>query len=202
MSNDYHRISGLDTAGVTEVHYLLIPTYNAIVQHGMRKDVFESIVNNYVSMLDEGATIGQVLTRLNESYSSITNRIEDTVSYSLTIINGDDTVNELDTRAYTLGLDLGPNLAAAAYYNEGGYVCVDVFNVDLELITTYVSNEKDLVTVRIIDNRLYIITSYNDENYHEVIAIMKDDGFIKTDYIPDNPDDNRRSSNDYPNWAD
>ena len=90
-------------------------------------------------------------------------------------------------------------MCACAYNNEDGFACVDVYDIDLELISTYVSTETNVNTVRIIDNRLYIITNYFDENEdeHTVMAIMKGDSFIKKEYIHNN---DWRTSNDYAAW--
>jgi hypothetical protein len=201
-NNDYHKILGLDTAGVTEVHYLLMSTYNKSVQHGFTETDFHNVVDRYLDTVD-GLSISATLTALNEDYSLITNQIEDTESYTLTLIKADGSIIEKDSVFYNEGLDLGPTMCACAYTNSDGFACVDVYDIDLELISTYVSTETNVNTVRIIDNRLYIITSDFDENAPEgadertVMAIMRGTSFIKKEYINNN---DWRTSNDYSAW--
>jgi hypothetical protein len=197
-NNDYHKILGLDTAGVTEVHYLLMSTYNKSVQHGFTETDFTNVVDAYLAIVDD-LSISNTLTALNEDYSLITDQIVDTESYTLTLIKADGSIIEKDSVFYNEGLDLGPTMCACAYNNEDGFACVDVYDIDLELISTYVSTETNVNTVRIIDNRLYIITNYFDENEdeHTVMAIMKGDSFIKKEYIHNN---DWRTSNDYAAW--
>jgi hypothetical protein len=201
-NNDYHKILGLDTAGVTEVHYLLMSTYNKSVQHGFTETDFTNVVDRYLDTVD-GLSISATLTALNEDYSLITNQIADTESYTLTLIKADGSIIEKDSVFYNEGLDLGPTMCACAYTNSDGFACVDVYDIDLELISTYVSTETNVNTVRIIDNRLYIITSDFDEDAPEgadertVMAIMRGTSFIKKEYI-NNID--WRTSNDYAAW--
>jgi hypothetical protein len=194
-NSDYHKILGLDTAGVTEVHYLLMSTYNKSVQHGFTETDFTNVVDAYLAIVDD-LSISNTLTALNEDYSLVTSEIQDTESYTLTLVKADGTVIEKDSVFYNEGLDLGPTMCACAYNNSDGFACVDVYNIDLELISTYVSTETNVDTVRIIDNRLYIITNYFDENEdeHTVMAIMKGTSFIKKEYTNNNE---WRTSNDY-----
>ena len=197
-NNDYHKILGLDTAGVTEVHYLLMSTYNKSVQHGFTEADFTNVVDQYLDTVD-GLSISATLTALNEGYSLITDQIPDTESYTLTLIKADGSVIEKDSAFYNEGLDLGPTMCAGAYTNADGFACVDVYDINLELISTYVSTETNIDTVRIIDNRLYIVTNYFDDNEdeHIIIAIMRGTSFIKKEYINDS---DWRTSNDYAVW--
>jgi hypothetical protein len=196
-NNDYHKILGLDTAGVTEVHYLLMSTYNKSVQHGFTETDFINVVDAYLDIVD-GLSISATLTALNEDYSLVTSEIQDTESYTLTLIKADGSIIEKDSVFYNEGLDLGPTMCACAYNNADGFACVDVYDIDLELISTYVSNETNVNTVRIIDNRLYIITNENEDE-HTVMAIMRGTSFIKKEYINNN---DWRTSNDYAAWSD
>lgn len=197
-NNDYHKILGLDTAGVTEVHYLLMSTYNKSVQHGFTEADFTNVVDQYLDTVD-GLSISATLTALNEDYSLITDEIQDTESYTLTLVKSDGSVIEKDSAFCNEGLDLGPTMCAGAYTNADGFACVDVYNINLELISTYVSTETNINTVRIIDNRLYIVTNYFDDNEdeHTVMAIMRGTSFIKKEYINDS---DWRTSNDYAAW--
>lgn len=197
-NNDYHKILGLDTAGVTDVHYLLMSTYNGSVQHGFTEADFTNVVDQYLDVVD-GLSISATLTALNEDYSLVTDQITDTESYTLTLIKADGSVIEKASSFYNEGLDLGPTMCAGAYTNADGFACVDVYDINLELISTYVSTETNIDTVRIIDNRLYIVTNYFDENEdeHTVMAIMRGTSFIKKEYI-NNQD--WRTSNDYTAW--
>jgi hypothetical protein len=90
-------------------------------------------------------------------------------------------------------------MCACAYNNANGFACVDVYDINLELISTYVSTETNVNTVRIIDNRLYIVTNYFDENEdeHTVMAILRGTSFIKKEYTNNNE---WRTSNDYAAW--
>jgi hypothetical protein len=197
-NNDYHKILGLDTAGVTDVHYLLMSTYNRSVQHGFSGSDFTNVVDTYLNIIDD-LSISATLTALNEDYSLITDEIQDTESYTLTLVKSDGSVIEKDSAFCNEGLDLGPTMCAGAYINTDGFACVDVYDINLELISTYVSTETSVNTIRIIDNRLYIVTNYFDENEdeHTVMAIMKGNSFIKKEYV-NNTD--WRTSNDYAAW--
>jgi hypothetical protein len=175
-------------------------TYNGSVQHGFTESDFTNVVDAYLDIVD-GLSISATLTALNQDYSLITDQIIDTESYTLTLIKADGSIIEKDSVFYNEGLDLGPTMCACAYNNADGFACVDVYDIDLELISTYVSTETNvnINTVRIIDNRLYIVTNYFDENddAHTVMAIMRGTSFIKKEYI-NNSD--QRTSNDYTAW--
>ncbi|CAB4175366.1 hypothetical protein UFOVP1247_121 [uncultured Caudovirales phage] len=195
---DYHKILGLDTASVTEVHYLLMATYNGAVQRGFSQSDFQNVVDTYLGIVD-GKNISQTLTALNTNYATVTNEIANNDTYTLTLINNDGTKIEKASVFYDAGLDLGPTMCAGCYYNTDGFICVDVYGLNLELIATYISTETDLVTVRIIDHRLYVVTTYTDSDdfNHDVIAILKGTSFIKKDY---KSVESWRSSNDYAAW--
>jgi hypothetical protein len=175
-------------------------TYNRSVQHGFTTADFHNVVDQYLDIVN-GLTISNTLTALNNNYSLITGEIQDTESYTLTLIKSDGSVIEKDSVFYNEGLDLGPTMCACAYTNSDGFGCVEVYNMNLNLISTYVSTETNIRTVRIIDNRLYIVTNYFDENKdeHSIIAIMRGDSFIKKEYIH-KEDEDWRTSNDYATW--
>jgi hypothetical protein len=67
--DDTHVLTGLSTAGVTEIYYLLLALRDGAF---LENNKVEDIVDEFLNILDVSSDINELLTNLNQDYTNIT----------------------------------------------------------------------------------------------------------------------------------
>lgn len=71
--DDTHVLTGLATAGVTEIYYLLLALSGGAF---LENSKVENIVDEFLNILDVSSDINELLTNLNQDYTNITDILE------------------------------------------------------------------------------------------------------------------------------
>jgi len=71
-NDDYHELTGLSSAGVTEIYYLLFAKRNGVT---LSNTEVSNIVSQFLTIKNSSATINDLLTNLNTNYSNLTQQI-------------------------------------------------------------------------------------------------------------------------------
>jgi chaperonin GroEL (HSP60 family) len=66
--DDTHVLTGLSTAGVTEIYYLLLALRDGDF---LENNKVEDIVDEFINILDVSSDINELLTNLNQDYTNI-----------------------------------------------------------------------------------------------------------------------------------
>jgi len=193
-NDDLHEISHLVDSGANEIHYLLLSTYNKSVQIDLTEEL-ATIATAYLNTVS-GLTISATNAALKQNYTNITDVIstsEDTYWLSLVDSNAVITVDS----PFFEDVKIGPNLIAGVYYNSDLKVCVKLYDNNLQLLATHVTDEYNYDVLRVIGDRAYLRTETEDGNTL-IWTILNPTKFAKKSFTKD--DYYWVDSNDYVNW--
>jgi hypothetical protein len=192
-ADDLHKIEGFVAAEVGEIHYLLLSTYNKSVQQSLSDSEFHSIVDTYLTRVS-GLTITATLSTLNAQYSVITNLFGTEDTYWTGVLRNND-YSYVET-PYFEQMELGENICGGLYYNSESKICVNLYDLNMNLISTYTADEVEYNTFRIVGDRAYVETRNGDQKF---LAIQKGTGFVRKEY--DWNSNRWIRINDYPYWT-
>lgn len=183
--DDFHQLSQLDAAGVTQIHYLLFALAN-----GGKPDLetLTNLANQFVSLVKDSEDAADSLTIINSSYQSLLDRLPshsgsgNRVGYLIS----EQSVQEfdvLDTDLDTVRLGETGFLVLSNDLERYGFYNIDYYNLQGQRVTRVETNSDSTVDSEFSKDRAVVVLE-NTETGIKTMYVFNESGFASLE-IPD-----------------
>ena len=176
--DDFHKISQLDQAGVSQIHYLLFALANG-AQASL--ETLENLANAYVNLIKEDLTSTSVLSSINNNYQSLLSQLpshdqsDDRVGYLI----GEQSVTQFDilnTDLNTVRFGDTGFLIISFNPEREGLATIDYYNLQGTRITRVETAENSVMVSNFVKDRAVALMQ-NTESSIATMYIFNGSGF-------------------------
>lgn len=176
--DDFHKISQLDQAGVSQIHYLLFALASG-VQASL--ETLTDLANTYVNLVKTDLTAEDVLATVNSNYQSLLGQLPPHTSSGdrQGYLVGEQSITEfevLNTDLDTIRLGDTGFLIISFNSEREGLATLDYYNLQGTRVTRVETNENNVMVSNFVNDRAVALLQ-NTESEGGVVYIFNGSGY-------------------------